>query len=70
MKHQYYCSNCGYHREGLLDAPAVGIGSYSTLCPRCQVSYSSYPVDKNGRAIDEVCSLEDALKFAEKRKHG
>ena len=33
--HQYFCTVCHLHRDGLLDAPAVGIGSYSWNCPHC-----------------------------------
>ena len=41
-QHQYVCSECNYHREGTLDQPAIGIGSYSTICPECGGSYKSY----------------------------
>lgn len=44
--YQYFCRKCGYHREGLLDHPAVGIGSYSTYCPQCPGSYESYELDE------------------------
>ena len=43
--HQYYCKECGYKREGLLDQPAIGIGSYSCICPECGGMYDSYEVE-------------------------
>lgn len=42
IQYQYYCKECGYKREGLLDRPAIGIGSYSTVCPECNGQYDSY----------------------------
>ncbi len=44
--YQYYCTLCGYEREGLLDSPA-GIGGYSTTCPQCSGFYWSYIVEEN-----------------------
>lgn len=40
-EYQYICKECGYKRPGLLDKPAIGIGSYSTICPECKGSYYS-----------------------------
>jgi predicted nucleic acid-binding Zn ribbon protein len=45
--YQYYCKNCGYKREGLLDSPAIGIDSYSTYCPECNGTYDSYVVNED-----------------------
>lgn len=39
--YQYICKDCHYERPGLLDKPAIGIGSYSTLCPECGGQYFS-----------------------------
>lgn len=33
--HQYFCRQCGYERDGLLDH-AAGIGGYSWACPQCK----------------------------------
>ena len=41
--YQYYCKDCGYKREGLLDCP-TGIGGYATDCPECGGIYYSYVV--------------------------
>ena len=53
IKHQYYCTKCNYHRDGLLNHKAVGIGGYEWLCPRCKGQAGSYevevePVDMGG----------------------
>lgn len=44
--YQYVCMKCGYHREELLDHPAIGIGSYSCSCPDCDGQYGSYELDE------------------------
>lgn len=46
--YQYYCPKCGYKRDGLLNSPAIGIGSYSTICPECETHYDSYEVKDTG----------------------
>lgn len=33
--YQYFCRQCGYERDGLLDH-AAGIGGYSWACPKCK----------------------------------
>lgn len=60
MKHQYYCPSCYYHREGLLDSPAIGIGSYSTTCPECGSAYVSKPVSEFDIWYDDMCNRYDA----------
>jgi hypothetical protein len=56
--YQYYCKDCGYKREGLLDHPAIGIGSYSTICPECGGQYDSYVSDGPAHGFDRVKSTE------------
>lgn len=35
VSYQYFCKQCGYERDGLLDRP-VGIDGYSWACPKCK----------------------------------
>ena len=60
-KHQYYCRKCGYHREELLDHPAVGIGSYSCSCPDCNGMYESYELDEQSLFEYEQRELYERL---------
>ena len=53
-QYQYYCMDCGYKREGLLDHPAIGIGSYSTICPECGGQYDSVIVEDAYLAMVEI----------------
>lgn len=50
--YQYYCKDCGYKRDGLLEHPAIGIGSYSTICPECNGMYDSYEVLFSDAVVD------------------
>lgn len=66
LKHQYVCKECNYHRKGLLDQPAIGIGSYSTVCPECGGQYESYEVCNHPNIIkEEHITGEGSMEYVE-----
>ena len=66
--YQYYCTKCGYKREGLLNNHAIGIGSYSWNCPRCITSdIDSYASD-GGDLVSTGVDSRDGNTVGDDRK--